>query len=182
MLPSCCPWQQDLQRPMNPALIESSLAGVRLLGANSMHHSPAPSSVPSSAADSFSDFGTFICQGVFQSCIRELGAIQCLFHLISVFQDRYHCLQCKAHPANEKLGAVQPRSKIRAQEEDELTCRAHCFETFVLHVFSFCIQSSLIISGCQEAQHLCSQQHEQHAPVRKHCKKQYLPSDLNSPA
>lgn len=135
MLPFCSPWQQDFQRPMDPALIQGSLAGVTLLGMNSVHHSLASSSVPSSAADSFSSFGTFICQGVFQSCIRELGAIQCLFRLISVFQDRYCCLQCKVHPADEKLGPVQPRSKIRTQGEDELTCRAHCFENLYCTCF-----------------------------------------------
>lgn len=73
-MPSGCPWQQDLHRPMDPLLIYGSLAGVTLLGTNSVHHSLAPSSVASSAVDSFSDFGTFISPGVFQSCKRELGA------------------------------------------------------------------------------------------------------------
>lgn len=73
------------------------------------------------------------------SCYHHLQNIQCLFLLIAVPQDRYRHLQCKAHPFNERLGTVQPRSKIRTQGASELTCRAHCFETFVLYVFSFCI-------------------------------------------
>jgi len=59
---------------MDPVLRQGSLAGVTLLGMNSVHRSLALSSVPSSAVDSYRDFGTFAYPGVFQSCTRELGA------------------------------------------------------------------------------------------------------------
>lgn len=55
-------------------LFWGNLAQVTLLGMNVVHHSLALSSDPSSALDSFNDFGMFIYSRVFQSCIRELGS------------------------------------------------------------------------------------------------------------
>ena len=72
------------------------------------------------------------------SCYHHLQNTQSLFLLIAVFQDRCHHLQCEAHSVHDRLGTVQCRSKIRTQGANELPCTAHCFETFVLYVFSFC--------------------------------------------